>query len=329
MALAPYPAALYLPPLLGLAIAALLIGLISRSGLRSTFLDHPGVRSLHSVPTPRIGGVGMAAGVMCGWVLLSASVSWWLVLPLVALFALSLLDDMYSLSVRVRLSVHLAAAGVFVVGSGLPGQSGILAAILVVPCVVWMINLYNFMDGSDGLAGGMAVSGFACYGIGAWQAGDAGMAAMSFTLVGAALGFLVFNFPKARVFLGDSGSIPLGFLAASLGLLGWLRGYWAIWFPILVFSPFIVDATVTLIKRTVQGERITEPHRGHYYQRMVQLGHSHRRVAGVEFALMIAAGVSALVARGSPFIWPLLSVWLLIYATLAWWLEGQWKRLAS
>ena len=96
--------------------------------------------------------------------------------------------------------------------------------------------------------------------------------------------------------MGDAGSIPLGFLAAAIGILGNLVNAWPWWFPLLVFSPFIVDATVTLLKRTVSGKKIWVAHREHYYQRLVLLGWSHKKLAIAEYALMLACAASALYA---------------------------------
>jgi UDP-N-acetylmuramyl pentapeptide phosphotransferase/UDP-N-acetylglucosamine-1-phosphate transferase len=177
-----------------------------------------------------------------------------------------------------------------------------------------MTNLYNFMDGSDGLAGGMTVFGFGTYGIAAALGGDVGLAAFSACVAASAAGFLVFNFPPARIFMGDVGSIPLGFLAGALGALGWESDVWPLWFPFLVFAPFIVDASVTLARRLWRRERVWEAHRDHYYQRLVQMGWGHRRTALAEYALMAAGGSAALAAITAP---PAAQAAMLVAATLA------------
>ncbi|MBK9954574.1 MAG: hypothetical protein IPP18_05395 [Rhodocyclaceae bacterium] len=180
--------------------------------------------------------------------------------------------------------------------------------------LAWMTNLYNFMDGTDGLAGGMAVIGFGAYGLAAWANAPA-LSMTCMAIVGAAIGFLAFNFPPAKVFMGDAGSIPLGFLAGALGILGWREGIWPVWFPILVFSPFIVDATVTLWRRLLRGERVWQAHRQHCYQRLILAGWSRRRLVLVAWALMAAAAVTALFARSasSALQAGALFVWLVIY----------------
>jgi UDP-N-acetylmuramyl pentapeptide phosphotransferase/UDP-N-acetylglucosamine-1-phosphate transferase len=163
-----------------------------------------------------------------------------------------------------------------------------------------MANLYNFMDGSDGLAGGMALIGFSFYGVAAAAAGGTAFALVNFSIAASAAAFLVFNFHPARIFMGDAGAVPLGFLAGALGIIGWLREDWTWWFPLLVFSPFIVDASVTLARRLCAGERIWRAHRDHYYQRLVQLGWGHRKTALAEYALMLACGAAGLAALAAP-----------------------------
>lgn len=258
--------------------------------------DIPNERSLHVVPVPRVGGIGVIAGVLLAWALVYEALNWWLLAPLLLLFAVSLLDDIRGLPVSQRFLAHAVAAAIFVAGAGGGGQST-LFTFLAFFSVIWMTNLYNFMDGSDGLAGGMALCGFGVYGVAAYLSGNDVLAMMCFSVAAAALGFLYFNYYPAQIFMGDAGSIPLGFLAAAIGLRGWQDGIWGWWFPLLVFSPFIVDASVTLIKRSLSGTRITEAHREHYYQRAVQLGWSHRKVALFEYALMFVAGIVALLAN--------------------------------
>jgi UDP-N-acetylmuramyl pentapeptide phosphotransferase/UDP-N-acetylglucosamine-1-phosphate transferase len=142
----------------------------------------------------------------------------------------------------------------------------------------------------------MAVIGFCAYAAAAGLAGDALIAMMSLCVAAAAAAFLMFNFPPARIFMGDSGSIPMGFLAAALGLLGWRDGSWPLWFPLIVFAPFVVDASVTLARRALRGERFWQAHRSHYYQRLVLTGWSHRQLAVSEYGLMLVGAIAALLA---------------------------------
>lgn len=317
---------IYLSPLIALLGAAAAVALLLSSKMGGRIQDIPNERSLHSAPTPRIGGLGLMAGLLAGWGLLFSLLTWWLLLPLLGLVAVSLLDDIHNLPVRQRLLAQLAAAVILVAGLGIHAREGLLLACVAILFTVWLTNLYNFMDGSNGLAGGMALFGFSFYGIAALLAHNEMFAMLCFTVSAAALGFLYFNFPNARVFMGDAGSIPLGFLVAALGLWGWQQGCWPVWFPLLVFSPFIVDATVTLGKRALRGAKVTEAHREHYYQRAIQMGWSHRKLALVEYALMTCCGLLALwsLEQGSPAVG--LAISATAYAALMVALDSAWKR---
>jgi UDP-N-acetylmuramyl pentapeptide phosphotransferase/UDP-N-acetylglucosamine-1-phosphate transferase len=253
-------------------------------------MDHPNARSLHDTPTPRIGGLGIMAGVLVAAVWLVDMALLPAMLGALALAALSLLDDVRGLPVRVRFLAHFVAAAGCLLALGLTGWA-LLAGTLG---VVWMINLYNFMDGADGLAGGMAAIGFGALALGAWLGEASGLAVFCASIAAAALAFLRFNFPPARVFMGDAGSIPLGFLAATLGVYGAVEQVWPWFFPLLVFSPFIADASVTLARRALRGEKVWQAHRSHYYQRFVLLGASHRQLALVAYGLMLAMAALAL-----------------------------------
>lgn len=283
-------------------------------------MDMPNDRSLHAWPTPRIGGLALFPSLLAGAWLggvhdLDSGV---LLVCAAALFVVSVGDDRYSLGVGVRLLVHVGAA----LGFCLWLLGPVPVAGLAVLGLVWLINLYNFMDGANGLAGGMTLIGF----------GALAMAMdnqpLAWATAGAAAGFLCFNFDPARVFLGDAGSVPLGLLAGGLGLLGVVYGYWPVWFAPLVFSPFIVDATTTLLRRLLRGEKIWQAHREHYYQRLVRMGWSHRRLALAEYALMITVAVTALMLLAVPPLWQWGGVvaWGVIYAVLMRWIDSLWQR---
>jgi UDP-N-acetylmuramyl pentapeptide phosphotransferase/UDP-N-acetylglucosamine-1-phosphate transferase len=313
-------------PLAAFFVALISIAAILSSRLGGKIQDIPNERSLHSMPTPRVGGLGLMAGVLAGWGLMFQAWVWWIVVPLLVLAAVSFFDDIHNLPVKLRLLAQLAAAACMVVGAGVFGAHGILLALLLTVAVVWMINLYNFMDGSNGLAGGMALFGFAFYGIAALMVHQESFALMNFCISAAAAGFLYFNFPSARVFMGDAGSIPLGFLAAAMGLWGWQQGCWAAWFPLLVFSPFVVDASMTLFRRALRGAKVTEAHREHYYQRTIQMGWSHRRLAFVEYGLMLGSGAAALLGMSGLSIALPLVVCVTVYVVLMVQVDAAWKR---
>lgn len=275
------------------------------------FLDYPNARSLHGRPVPRMGGLALSAGILVGmaWnavttanplphMLVALLIGW------VPLTVVSFLDDRRSVVAKWRILMHLFAAVSLLAANlaprwlDLPGFILPLTAGIAIPLtllfVVWMINLYNFMDGMDGFAGGMAVIGFGTL---AWLGrADAGFTAFCLTIAAASAGFLVHNFPPARIFLGDTGSTALGFLAAACSLWGVERELFPFWVALLLFSPFSVDASITLLRRLLRGEKVWEAHRTHYYQRLVLLGWGHRRTVLVEYALMLACAGSAMLA---------------------------------
>ena len=264
---------------------------------RSFALDEPNPRSLHVTPVPRTGGLAVLAGTASAVAFIGAQL--WLPMVLaLALAAVSLYDDVRGLPRRLRFAAHFGAAALLVWYVLSPMHP--LEMLLLVVAVVWITNLYNFMDGADGVAGGMALIGFSTYAIAAWLAGEAALATLCAALAAAALGFLTHNFHPARIFLGDVGSIPLGFLAAALGIVGWRHDAWPLWFPLLVFGPFNADATVTFLRRLARREKVWEAHREHYYQRIVRLGLGHRSAALIGYAVMCACAAFALLGRAQP-----------------------------
>jgi UDP-N-acetylmuramyl pentapeptide phosphotransferase/UDP-N-acetylglucosamine-1-phosphate transferase len=282
------------PPLLALMVTAAVIAVLMRSRVAVLVLDHPNQRSLHAAPTPRLGGIGLVAGVAAAWAYAAPPIDLRLLVALALLVGVSLLDDLRSVGVPWRLTLHFASALLAMAALLYPAH-GIGLTLAATLAAAWLINLYNFMDGADGLAGGMAVFGFGAYGLAALAGGDFSFAALNLAVAAAALGFLLFNFPPARVFMGDVGAIPLGYLAAVLDVAGWLRGDWPLWFGAIVFSPFIVDATCTLMKRLARGAKVWQAHREHYYQRLVQSGWGHRKTAFAEYGLMALTGGIAFV----------------------------------
>ncbi len=313
-------------PLISVFVSMLLITVLYYSKAGRTIQDVPNERSLHDTPTPRIGGVGLIAGVLAGWAVMVRELAWWIVLPLLLVFVVSLVEDARGVPVKHRLLAHIAAATVLVLGSGLAAQ-GVMFALIALLAAVWMTNLFNFMDGADGLAGGMAFFGFTTYGVASLMAGDVTAAMLNFSVGAAALGFLYHNFHPAKVFMGDSGSISLGFLAAAMGIGGWMQGHWPVWFPPLVFAPFIMDATVTLAKRTLRRVAITEPHREHYFQRLVQMGWGHRNVALSGYLFMLGGAISALWAlhEAGSTPWQLFVGWGGFYLVVMVVVDWRWR----
>jgi UDP-N-acetylmuramyl pentapeptide phosphotransferase/UDP-N-acetylglucosamine-1-phosphate transferase len=285
------------PVFVAFAASAAGLRLLLAPRVTAWFLDHPNERSLHAAPVPRTGGLGIMPPLLAAILLVGGNGL--LVALAFGLMLLSLLDDWRDLPAGVRLSGHLCASGVFVLAF-FPAANWI-ALLLLVLAVGWMINLYNFMDGADGLAGGMTILGFCTYAAAAWLAGNLALCVTNLCVAASAGAFLLFNFPPARLFMGDAGSVPLGLMAAALGLLGWRDGIWPLWFPLVAFAPFVLDASITLLRRAIRGERVWQAHRSHFYQRLVLTGWSHRRLAVAEYGLMLMSGGAALLALRQPF----------------------------
>jgi UDP-GlcNAc:undecaprenyl-phosphate GlcNAc-1-phosphate transferase len=279
-------------PIASFAVTWMVLTLLLRAW-SDRILDQPNERSLHQQPVPRTGGVGVAAGIAVGVSLVSPWEWWPLWIAASLLIGVSFLDDLVGLPVIGRLMAHFLVAG-WLVSELVLGQIGIIWSAVVIIAVVWMINLYNFMDGMDGLAGGMAVLGFGFLAVAAWLNGNAPLALVNASIVASAGAFLFFNVHPARIFLGDAGSTTLGFLAAGVGILGCRDGVWSVGFPILVFSPFIIDSTVTLLRRMLRAEKFWQAHRAHCYQRLVLSGWGQRRTFWAEGGLMLFCGLVAL-----------------------------------
>jgi len=274
--------------------AAAVIALLRRSALTRALVDVPNERSLHGEPRPRVGGIGvMAASLPVAFALTGRELALPLALALI-LALVSIADDRRTLPIAVRLPVHLGAA--LIVAWAAVSSFGVVAVACAAIAIGWMTNLFNFMDGADGLAGGMGVIGFATLALGAAWASDPPLAWTCACLASACAGFLMHNFPPARGFMGDAGSIPLGFLAGALGVIGVALPAWPPWFPVLAFAPFIADASLTLLRRALRREPFWRAHRTHAYQRLVLAGWTHRRLALRAYAFMALSSVCALMA---------------------------------
>ena len=286
-------------------------------------------RSLHTAPIPRVGGLAIWAGWIPVACLVPAppamGIATWGV-PWALLFAVSLRDDMRGVAIAPRLAVHGIAACWFAWASApfLPGST-LLSMALVALVAAWSLNLYNFMDGSDGLAAAMSVAGFAAMGaVLLWHRMPA---EAPLALAAATIPVLLVNRPPARIFLGDVGAVPLGFLAAALGIGGVGAGAWGAWFPVLVFLPFIADASVTLGRRALRGERFWEGHKTHYYQRLHQMGAGHAGTLAVYGALMAGTAGTAVACACLKPAWggPALAAWCAVCALLFAAIDYHWR----
>lgn len=285
---------------------------------RRAILDHPNERSSHALPTPRGGGIAVVAVLIPSWMLIQHFVAnndplvWPLVWPqvwpaiagIVALAALSWLDDLYSLSAGLRIVCHavvvagaltLLPDGALVFQGLLPPLLDRIAAALL---WIWFINLFNFMDGIDGISGvetlaiGLGLAAVALI------TGDVALHAdafLSLAIAGTALGFLVWNWHPAKLFLGDVGSVPLGFALGWLLLNAAIAGHWAA--ALILPLYYLADATITITRRALRGVKIWQAHREHFYQRATQLGRSHATISGAIALTNVVLIALALIAE--------------------------------
>lgn len=259
-----------------------------RQAARWRLLDIPNTRSSHSRTTPRGGGAGIffastAIGAYLVWQH-SLSLGWWVLALSTTIAATGFLDDLYSLSARSRFGIQIVCCAALLM-TALPGTLGQAAAVnwlllgLLLVLGVWWINLFNFMDGIDAIAATQAIF---MLGAAAFLAALAAPSSvldpawlwMLATLAGT-FGFLLLNWPPARIFMGDVGSTYLAFMIFSFAIISVSRGWlpWSTW--VILGSAFIVDATITLLIRMARGEKWHQAHRSHAYQRLARRWASH------------------------------------------------------
>ena len=279
-------------------LSFLLTGAATWYAKRRGLLDHPGERHSHDVPTPRGGGAGIVLAFFV-FLVFEFALTGTRVIPfdrftslLTGMVVLALLgwwDDHRDLSAKFRFAVQLAVSLVLVFSFAKSGWvDGWIAGIVGVLFTVWMINLYNFMDGSNGMAGTQGLFAFAVM---AWLfllAEDFAGARLALLLAACCAGFLPWNLGNARVFMGDVGSLALGFAAAALLLYGAGSGAFSLPVALMVMAVFLADATLTLLVRVLKRERWYNAHRQHLYQRIIALGWTHGRVLLLYQAINLA-----------------------------------------
>lgn len=293
---------------LSLAAAALATGLALRWLKARAILDRPNHRSSHSVATPRGGGLGTVPVVLLVWAAVGLSgeavPAGWpvIVLAAAALAAQSWRDDRRGLSPAVRLVVQAAAVAAGL--SVMPASALIFQGVVPLPVDralaflvwLWFVNLVNFMDGIDGITGTELASVGLGLALTAWIAGIADDTILpAVALAGASLGFLVWNWAPARIFLGDVGSVPLGYISGWLLLQAAISGLWVA--AVIVPLYYLADSTWTLGARLLRGEKVWQAHRQHFYQRAIRAGADHgsvvRRILITNLVLIGCAAASA------------------------------------
>jgi len=296
------------------AAAALLSWLLAsrvRLYALDKLVDIPNERSSHLLPTPRGGGLAIAITTIGGIILAAVLhwITWDLAIALAGggamIAAVGWIDDHRNLPALTRFAVQVAAASwaMYWLG-GIPTLSigvttvplGPLGTVLGMVGIVWAINLYNFVDGIDGLAAGEAISTGIIGGLILLAMGHTGLAMVSLLIAAANVGFLPLNWAPAKLFMGDVGSGMLGYLFAALAIASENAHAMPMLMWVLLLGAFVFDATVTLCRRVANGERWYHAHHSHAYQRMVQAGRTHAQVSSTILLINLLLGVLAIVA---------------------------------
>ena len=302
--------------LIAFVASALFTGLARRYLLSRKVLDIPNARSSHAVPTPRGGGVSIVLVFLFAVLLfvqsgtISSSLGWALIGGGMAVAVAGFLDDHFRVSAWLRLLIHFAAAGLALWqlnGMGplhlgwIIWDWGWVGQFLALIGLVWMINLYNFMDGIDGLAGMEALCVSALGGLLLAWSGLGGLAECALVLAAASAGFLVWNWPPAKIFMGDVGSGFLGFVFGVLAISSAKERPWLLWPWLILLSVFIVDSTLTRMRRLITGPQWYEAHCSHAYQHAARRWGSHSEVtltiAAVNVAWLFPLALGA-------YVWP-------------------------
>jgi len=310
-------------------VSWLLVGLAGTLSTHIGILAHPGRRQSHSVITPSGGGLGMVLAILVTWqsvyLIGEQSPDPWLYAfgpGLVILTLTGWLDDRYALAPWLRLLIQLAVSlwllaslpiAQWMAGGTWAASTHWLIVTLAIGTLVWITNMYNFMDGSDGMA---AFQGTFFGVVIGWLLLDSGahsLALVGFLMAAACAGFLPWNFPRAHMFMGDAGSIPLGYLAGGLVLIGGLSGRVPFSAGILLLGVFMVDSGLTLMGRVFRGEQWYTAHNQHLYQKLITRGWSHSQVLFLYQSINLFLVLPVLVMER---VWPGRS-WLLTGMTIA------------
>jgi Fuc2NAc and GlcNAc transferase len=276
-----------------LVVSAVVTGMVRRFALSHGVMDIPNERSSHTIATPRGGGLSIVLTCTTTLVVFAAlgTVQSRLVIALVGgggiVAAIGFLDDRRPMRTALRLAVHIAAAAWAVAWlGGLPAirvgnlvfSWGWFGYVLGVFGIVWTLNLFNFMDGIDGIAASEAVFVGGGTVLLSLQSVSTDVTAVACIFCAASAGFLIWNWPPAKIFMGDVGSGYLGYIIAVLAMAATRDNPVAVWVWLILGGAFFVDATVTLARRSLRGERLHEAHRSHAYQWLARRWGSHRRV---------------------------------------------------
>jgi UDP-N-acetylmuramyl pentapeptide phosphotransferase/UDP-N-acetylglucosamine-1-phosphate transferase len=298
---------------LGCLFTGFILKLLLKIKFGQALLDKPNHRSLHTVPTPRIGGlVFVPVSVLLGLIIQFDNLSNLIfiapfTIALLLIFTLGIIDDRQGLTASRRLALQFVSATLCWLGILL--ASKILsnvnfdwdsfnpwlypASLLAIVLIAWSINLVNFMDGANGLVALVSIVGLVCLSV---LIPDQKVRTSVLILVGCLIAFLYFNLVTNQIFMGDAGSTCLGMTLGTLCIWGVIEKYWDWTFALITFAPLVFDSTLTLLRRIFKRERFWEAHRSHLYQRLIsECNFSHLRVS-ICYSLASAAGFFVLYA---------------------------------
>ncbi|HEY9722158.1 MAG TPA: MraY family glycosyltransferase [Oscillatoriaceae cyanobacterium] len=324
----------------------LLIPWVTRLAYKLGRVDTPDARKVHTVPIPRLGGVA----IFLGFSIAVAAIEWLVPGPLfprtgpyvgliaggALIFLLGIADDLKPLPAKFKLLMQIAAAGLAVYFgvridflSNPQGGLILLAPSIAIPLTIfWLVgitNTINLIDGLDGLAGGVSLIAASTTAVIAWQTHQPLIALVAIALIGATIGFLRYNWNPAKIFMGDSGSLFLGFTLATLSVIGVLKlvATAALLVPVLILGVPIFDTAFAIVRRALQRRPIFSPDRGHLHHRLLGLGLSQRRAVIVIYGICLLLGGTALTLTG-------IHEGVVVLGTavglLAWGLSGLWGK---
>jgi len=315
--------------IVALLLSFLLTGLATWYASRRGLMDHPGERHSHTVATPRGGGAGLVlALVLSSFWFIASDGGFWMNCALPGIAALSLLgwwDDHSSLSAHFRFFVQLAVSS-YLLWCALDGGwlHGVVQIIIAGLFLVWMTNLYNFMDGSNGMAGLQGVFSGVVLACLYEQAAEHTTAIACVLMAACCVGFLPWNLGRARVFMGDTGSLALGFAIGGLLVYGVAIQAFAIPVALMLMLVFLTDSTLTLLVRVLKGERWYNAHKQHLYQRLIAQGWTHCRVVLFYQAINILLVVPGIVIAVSfPALAWIVAVCMILTFGLGWYLVNN------
>lgn len=318
-------------------LSTLLVYIVKQVVLKYHILDTPNQRSSHTDSTPIMGGIGFISAFLLSLSLFhQATALSQLTHLLFASFLIALIgtwDDSFKLKASVRflfqtlLSIYVIYHGIALEGITLSSLSipfGFFSIALTLFFILSMTNIYNFMDGIDGYAGGMGLIGGIALAALFWLSGDRNSAYVMISLAGSLLGFLIWNFPKAKIFMGDTGSAFLGFIFALYMIkISHVHPWGSIVLGGFIFSTFLLDGTVTLLIRIKNKEPVWEAHRNHFYQKLSRYGWSHKHILALEYSHMIFNCFLLFIylSVGYVFQWVTIGVLLFIFAIKFYWIH--------